>query len=348
MKKFFIITLCMLAAFTANAAKIYINPGHGGYDSNDRPTPMPLGVAMFYESDGNTDRSLALRDFLQGMGHSCQLSRTTNTSAGDWDLTAIASASNSYGGYFSSIHTNGGNASANYTCAFYKGTQSSPSYEAVSPSKNMARQCANWHDNNRLTDVTYSTPRAFNDYEFNGWNYGVLRTNNRPGYLVESWFHDYRPEALRLKSYKYNQYLAWQITRGYLAAPAIGGTLKGCVIGDIRDVTKGCGYSDYATRNRDSKLALNGVTVVLKNSSGVQVQTMNTDNCCNGFYGFFNVDAGTYNVEISKTGYKTQTATVTVANDQSTLKRFDMVEGSNTGITASTYSVSMGTINTGQ
>jgi len=348
MKKFFIITLCLLGAFNISAAsRFYLNPGHGGHDSDDRPTPLPLGVVIFYESDGNLDRGLSLRSILQGMGHTVGMSRTTNYSSDDLALSTIAANSNSYGGYFNSIHTNGANASANYTCAFYKGTQSSPSYEAVSPSKNMATQCANWHDNNRLTDVTYSTPRAFNDYAFNGWNYGVLRTNNRPGYLVESWFHDYRPEALRLKSTVYNKYLAWQMARAYKASPGIDGTLKGCIIGDIRDVTKGCGYTNYTTRNRDSKLALNGVKVVLKNSGGTQVATMTTDNCANGVYGFFDVTAGTYTVEISKSGYKTQTATVTVVNSQSTLKKFDMVEGSNTGITASTYSVNMGTVTVG-
>ncbi|MGI6470433.1 MAG: N-acetylmuramoyl-L-alanine amidase [Paludibacteraceae bacterium] len=348
MKKFFIITLCLLGAFNISAAsRFYLNPGHGGHDSDDRPTPLPLGVVIFYESDGNLDRGLSLRSILQGMGHTVGMSRTTNYSSDDLALSTIAANSNSYGGYFNSIHTNGANASANYTCTFYKGTQSSPSYEAVSPSKNMATQCANWHDNNRLTDVTYSTPRAFNDYAFNGWNYGVLRTNNRPGYLVESWFHDYRPEALRLKSTVYNKYLAWQMARAYKASPGIDGTLKGCIIGDIRDVTKGCGYTNYTTRNRDSKLALNGVKVVLKNSGGTQVATMTTDNCANGVYGFFDVTAGTYTVEISKSGYKTQTATVTVVNSQSTLKKFDMVEGSNTGITASTYSVNMGTVTVG-
>ena len=72
MKKFCIFTLCLLAAFKVNAAAFYINPGHGGYDSNDRPTPLPMGLTpIFYESDGNTDRSLALRDILQSMGHSC-------------------------------------------------------------------------------------------------------------------------------------------------------------------------------------------------------------------------------------------------------------------------------------
>ena len=52
MKKFCIITLCLLGAFNISAAsKFYLNPGHGGQDYNDRPTPLRLGVVIFYESD---------------------------------------------------------------------------------------------------------------------------------------------------------------------------------------------------------------------------------------------------------------------------------------------------------
>ncbi|MDD3406181.1 MAG: DUF4623 domain-containing protein, partial [Paludibacteraceae bacterium] len=346
-KSLFLTVLCLVSVVNLNASSFYLNPGHGGHDSNDRPTPLPLGVDIFYESDGNLVRGKALGAILQGMGHSYKLSRTTNTSSDDLALSTIAANANSYGGYFNSLHSNGANASANYIIAFYKGTQSSNSTEAISPSKNMAYQAAVWQDNNKLTDVTYSTPRAGNDYAWNGWNYGVLRTNTRPGYLTESWFHDYRPEALRMKSDVYNKYLAWQMARAYIASPGITGTLKGCIIGDIRDVTKTCGYTSYTTRNRDAKLALNGVKVVLKNSSGTQVATMTTDNNCNGFYGFFDVAAGTYTLEVSKSGYTTQTTSVTVAVKTSTLKKFDMVEGSNSGITASSYSVNMGSVTIG-
>ena len=90
MKKFFIITLCLLGAFNISAAsRFYLNPGHGGHDSDDRPTPLPLGVVIFYESDGNLDRGLSLRSILQGMGHTVGMSRTTNYSSDDLALSTI-------------------------------------------------------------------------------------------------------------------------------------------------------------------------------------------------------------------------------------------------------------------
>lgn len=330
MKKLYISILALCICAITNAANFYINPGHGGHDSDDRPTAMPLGVEMFYESDGNLDRGFHLRDFLQGLGCGVKMSRTTNYSSDDLALSTIASYSNSYGGYFMSLHSNGANASANYVISFFKGY--SASYPNVpAGAEAMAKAVSNWHSNNILTNVTYSTPRGISDYSFYGYHLGVLRTNTRPGYLVESWFHDYRPEALRMKSTVYNQYLAWQIARAAKDSPGIS-LIKGCIIGDIRDVSKSCGYTNYTTRGRDSYLALNGVTVKLLNSSGTQVATCTTDNCCNGVYGFFNLAAGTYTVQVSKSGYKSQSATLTVSNGSSTLKSFDLSEGVDTGI----------------
>lgn len=347
----------VLTVLTMGAAssktKLYINPGHGGHDSNDRPTPLPseLGYTtsqQFYESDGTLDRGLSLDTLMRGMGFSTKMSRKTNTSADDLSLSTIAAQSNSFGGYFVSLHSNGANASANYVIAMYSGTRTTSSTEKVSGSAAFAQACAKQSDVNRLTDVTYSTPRAVNDYAFQGWSLGVLSSNTQVGYLVETWFHDYRPEALRMKSHVYNKFTAWQIARAYVDNPG-GNTnvLKGCVIGDIRDLSKSCGYTSYTSRNRDSKLAVNGAKVELLNSSGTVVKTMTTDNWSNGVYGFFDLTAGTYTVRVSKSGYKSQTASVTVSNNTSTLKRFDLVQGSDNGISTSVAGLNFGNVTVG-
>ena len=80
------------------SGRYYLNAGHGGFDSNDRPTDMPLIGEMFYESEGNLDRTKHLQQFIIQNGGQVKMQRTTNTTADDWDLTAIASASSSYGG----------------------------------------------------------------------------------------------------------------------------------------------------------------------------------------------------------------------------------------------------------
>lgn len=319
--------------------KYYINPGHGGHDSNDRPTPLPLGVEIFYESDGTLSRGLFMRTFFQNNKAQVKMSRTTNTSADDLGLSTIAANSNSYGGYFMSLHTNGANNSANYIVAFFRSASTSPTVETVSGAKTMTTSAVNWQNNNHLTNMTYSTQRALGDYSFYGYNLGVLRTNNRPGYLVETVFHDYRPDGLRLKSDIYNKYTGWQLVRAAAeksgSATGSSSALKGCIIGDIRDLSESCGYTNYTSRGRDKYLAVNGAKVVLKNSSGTEVGNMTTDKCCNGLFGFFDLTAGTYTLEFSKSGYKTQTKTVTVANNASTKVLIDFVQGTNSGIEVS-------------
>lgn len=356
MKKICLLALFVLGLSLGAAAadfggkKFYINPGHGGHDSNDRPTALPLGVAMFYESDGNLDRGKHLYDYITNNNGKAKMSRTTNTSADDLALSTIASYANSYGGYFISLHSNGANASANYICSFFRseGNSTTNSNEAISGSKNMAKAVVNWQDAVTLSNQTYETPRAMADYPFYGYHLGVLRTNNRPGYLLETWFHDYRPEALRMKSTVYNKFLAWQIARAALENPGGSGTLKAVVQGDIRDLSKSCGYTNYTTRGRDKYLAINGATVKLLDSSGNVVSTMTTDNCANGYYAFFISSTGTYTIQVSKAGYKTATKTVKVSalSTQQTCT-FDLTEGVDNGISVSPAAVDFGNVSIG-
>ena len=318
--------------------KWYVNAGHGGFESDDRPTPMPLlGGEYFYESEGNLDRAFHMQKFLEKNGGTVKMSRTTNTSSSDLNLTSIATYSSSYGGYFISMHSNGANASANYHVALYKGSNSS---NHIGGSERMAYwNSYNNYKNGCLTNYTYSTPRSMADYDLMGWHYGVLRTNTQPGYLVETWFHDYRPESLRFKSSLYNKFLAWQIAVGNLTAPGGSGSLPACIVGDVRDVTKGCGYSNYTARGRDSYLALNNVTVTLS-GNGLN-QSVTTGAKCNGVYAFF-VPAGTYTLTFKKSGYKDVTKTVTATANKATQNNIDMVEGVNSGISLNPTSTGFG------
>lgn len=335
--------LCASVVGMTGAEKVLINPGHGGHDSDDRGITMPLGVPMFWESEGNLTRGLYLRDFMTEMGVAYSITRTLNRSEDDLNLTYIATLSNNYGGRFISLHTNGGNASANYTIAFFRGYTYSPYSQVISPSQAMGLALAKEHHNHMITNETYTTPRSQSDYAFWGWNYGVLRTNNRAGYLIEAWFHDYRPETLRLKSDHYNKFLAWQTARAFQVSPGGVGTLKGCIIGDVRDLTKGCGYSNYATRGRDSYLAINNATVNLYNSSGTKLQTIKTDAYCNGVFAFFGLATGTYTVEVTGvTGYKTAKASVSVTTNEASVKQINLTAGVDSGISFNPTSTGYG------
>ena len=330
--------LCASVVGMTGGEKVLINPGHGGHDSDDRGITMPLGVPMFWESEGNLTRGLYLRDFMTEMGVAYNITRTQNRSEDDLNLTYIATLSNNYGGRFISLHTNGGNASANYTIAFFRGYTYSPYSQVISPSQAMGLALAKEHHNHMITNETYTTPRSQSDYAFWGWNYGVLRTNNRAGYLI-----DYRPETLRLKSDHYNKFLAWQTARAFQVSPGGVGTLKGCIIGDVRDLTKGCGYSNYATRGRDSYLAINNATVNLYNSSGTKLQTVKTDAYCNGVFAFFGLTTGTYTVEVTGvTGYKTAKASVSVTTNEASVKQINLTAGVDSGISFNPTSTGYG------
>ncbi len=303
--------------------KYYLNAGHGGFDSNDRPTEMPLIGEKFYESEGNLDRAFHLEQFIIQNGGQVQMSRRSNTSSDDLALTTIATYSNNYGGYFISLHSNAANASANYHAGFYYGANST---EYVGGSERMAyNNSKQAYQNGCLTEYSYATPRSIADYDFMGWSYGVLKTNTCPGYLVETWFHDYRPEALRFKNSLYNKFLAWQMAVGCFTAPGGTGSLPACIIGDVRDITKSCGYTNYTTRGRDAYLALNDVIVNLYNSSDEKIETVTTGSKSNGVYAFF-VPAGEYYVEVVKDGYATQKVAVTATVSKATQYDFDMTE----------------------
>jgi hypothetical protein len=369
MKKIYslILLLCVvLGASAASKTKLYVNPGHGGYGDNDRETPMPAvnGVKLpvgsngynkgncFWESSGNTYRALGVQYFwTKYINSNIKLSRSENNEAGDLSLSSISSASGSYGGYFMSLHTNAGNASANYMLVMYSATsKSNPSGERVAGSKAMSTASAKWQDAVILTNETYTTARAMTDRSFYGGSgLGVLNTNSAPGYLAESWFHDYRPEAFRMCSKEYNYFLAWQIVRAYLESPGgVGGTavIRPIIVGDIRDLSKSCGYSSYTTRGRDKYLALNGVKVTLLNVGTGGTKSFTTDDFNNGFYAFYDLHYGaTYQVTVEKDGYKTQSKTVTVGStDTQHLLSFDMVEGTNSGITVSPASLDFGEV----
>lgn len=332
-----LMALMLIGAANAEAAdfggkKFYINPGHGGHDSDDRPTPLPLGVEMFYESDGNLSRGLHLRDFLTAHGAEVRMSRVTNTSADDLNLTTIAAQANSYGGYFISLHTNGANASANYILGLYRSSADAPATETVAGSKSMVQTAVDWLDNNHLTDFTAGS-KVYGDYAFYGYNLGVLRTNNCQGYLIESTFHDYRPDGLRLKSEVFNRFTAWQLARAAIdncgGVAGATGALRGCIVGDVRDLTQGCGYDDYVSRGRDRNLAVNGAEVKLYDYDGNFVDSMTTDDCCNGVYGFFDLPEGKYTIEVSRRGYKSVRHLVEVSDNNITRQLVDLTPGEN-------------------
>lgn len=98
MKKYYIIIIAFLGCLGLQAKdmtglKIYINPGHGGYDSDDRNVavyPYAQGDTLgFWESSSNLHKGLMLRELLQEQGATVAMSRVLNRTEDDRGLETI-------------------------------------------------------------------------------------------------------------------------------------------------------------------------------------------------------------------------------------------------------------------
>ena len=179
--------------------KIYVNPGHGGYDgANDRnliTINYELGDTLgFWESWSNLQKGLALRDMLQASGATVIISRTQNRDEDDRSLSEIAEEANANNvDAFLSIHSNavGTNTGTNYVLLLFHGYDNAPTVEASLP---MAQAAWPRLMSNKLTPWTHYTTSSNlrGDFTFYGntSGLGVLRPLIVPGFLSEGSFHD--------------------------------------------------------------------------------------------------------------------------------------------------------------
>ena len=118
MKRVFTMMAVVLVALAAmgqtkslDGIKIYLNPGHGGFDSNDRSCwtiPVPAewtDSAGYWESKSNFVKALYLREMLEEAGATVIFSRETNDS-GQRDMPEalarlIGVPTSTISGYFS-------------------------------------------------------------------------------------------------------------------------------------------------------------------------------------------------------------------------------------------------------
>ena len=332
---------------------IYLNPGHGGYDANDRSCwtvnvpeqwKHPEG---YWESKSNLVKGLFLRDMLQAAGANVIISRTTNNSgvrdleyypnasaaeraaliAGDdRDLTAIAEEANANNvDHFLSIHSNALNSQTNYLLMLYHGETGAPT---VPTSDLMAASAGAIQIQNPLTVWTSPNPLLRGDITFYGDSptdplagLGVLRPLTVPGHLSEGSFHDYPPETHRLMNDNYCKLEALRMFQHFHRY--FGRTLPqtACISGWVKSGNEkvdvlGEPKFIYVKKSDDQWLPLNGAKVVLIDGNGARIDSLITDNEYNGVFAFFDLAPGTYSVEVSKQKYETLTETVTVAAEQ--------------------------------
>ena len=333
--------------------KIYINPGHGGYDSNDRQMNLyPIFIQStlneaagykreqtFFESTSNLDKGLRLDTMLRALGFETKMSRITNTTADDKELWAIVAEANTYNADFMlSIHSNAGNPS-NYILQIHSGITPGDPYGLNGyPEKvpqavcDEARAITLLMADNQYKNAVSSwsrEPRVDGDKTFartimdwtNG--YGVLRNLKVPGTISEGMMHDYLPETYRLMNIDYKRQESFYFAKTFMEHFCEGELPYGAIGGKINDDYQKQIFPDYKARrdSRDVYRPINrGVVELWKD--GVKIDQYTTDTLYNGCYFFWNLQPGTYTVKAVPDAYYSQEQVLEVKNNEISYANF--------------------------
>lgn len=330
-------------AQTLQGKKIYINPGHGGYEASSG-TRVPGAFANGYRSDGSvsTDRwnptipfpnvceegcweskhnlwrGLELRRLLEAAGAEVKMSRTQNRPEDDRILTEIGEEATAWqADMFVSIHSNGNG--ANHLMVMYRGADPRPgqAFNINDPDRPESKVMGTtaWrhlHDNNLTCWQAMKSPgspyvvsdSAFYSSWTEGYHLGVFRHMWRPGYLAEIAFHDYKPEAHRMLSEDYSKIVAYKIYTSICEYYSAPLPTTGIIAGAAKD-------SKRILRDPLFLGASFGDHDQYKPLNGAHVTltgngvnlTYTTDNNYNGIFYFPDLQPGTYHLTIEAEGY---------------------------------------------
>lgn len=296
--------------------RIFLNPGHGGHDSDDRH----MLATDFWESDGNLEKGLFLRQLLQDRNATVFISRTTNYSSDDLPLSSIAEMANAANAdLFLSIHSNGFDGTRNQPLTLFRGYDNQPVYPQA---KTMATIL--W---NKLYEKSNCWTHTF-EWVKGDWTFypewgsqvglGVLRTLTMPGVLSEGSYHDYVPEGWRLRNDDHLHHEAWAMLRALEEFENVAPDPMGIIAGTVRDRYT---LPDYYFKpgTKDEAAPFNNAFVTLNPGN----RTVTLDNLNNGFFMFDSLVPGDY--ELISSGipdFLNDTLNVTVTAGKSTLADF--------------------------
>ena len=304
---FSLIAILCVAASAFAAKKIYVNPGHGSWNTANCRNMKTINYQTygdtlgFWESNTNMWKCYALQEKLLAAGYEVKMSRTKSggtsqqsNSQYDKKLSVIAMESESWGSdYFISVHSNAasaddyGNAYVNYPSYFYRGTMSRPNHNPyVKNSDKMA--LAAWpltfliHDNGMefYSYWSMTNPGIYGDITqmgssstVNGYTgyFGVLKHGD-PGYLVEGYFHVYSPARHRAMNPDWCRQEGIRHYRGIQAWFGGAAEKKGYIMGYVR-TKKEFSHNYYKGKNNDKYLPINGAKVVLRNAKNEVIKT---------------------------------------------------------------------------
>jgi N-acetylmuramoyl-L-alanine amidase len=296
--------------------KIFVNPGHGGYDGDDRH----MIATDFWESEGNLEKGLFLRQLLEDRNATVYMSRTTNFTSDDLPLSSIATMANTANvDVFLSIHSNGFDGTRNQPLMLFRGYDNAPVYTAA---KSLAHIL--WEKIYEKSNCwTHSAEWVKGDWTFYPeWGsqvgLGVLRTLNMPGVLSEGSYHDYIPEGWRLRNANHLHHESWAILRALQQHFGVAIDPSGIIAGTVRDELTSPPYY-FGPGTRDRHAPVNGATVTL-NPLGISVTL---DNLNNGFFMFDSLPPGNYELIVSgMADFYNDTIMATVTAGKTTLADF--------------------------
>lgn len=268
--------------------RIFINPGHGGNDGDDRH----MIATDFWESEGNLTKGLYLRHLLEDRNATVYMSRTTNYTSDDLPLSTIATMANTANAdIFISIHSNGFDGTRNQPLVLFRGYDNAP----VSPAAKTFAHILWAKLYEKGNCWTHSSEWVKGDWTFYpDWGtqgLGVLRTLNMPGVLSEGSFHDYIPEGWRLRNENHLHHEAWAMLRAFQEFYSIPSEPSGIIAGTVRDMLTSPPWY-FRPGTRDQHLPVNGATVTLMPSG----RSVTLDDLNNGFFLFDSVPPGNYQV----------------------------------------------------
>ena len=249
--------LCIIAFFAPLARaqrtdltglKFCIDPGHGGFSSDDRNVVPDPGV-NFWESESNFEKALLLRQLLWQQGATVILTRTSNDTLypdgnDEPSLTArwqLANANNV--DWFHSIHSNASgladNTSINYTLMLVK--ENIPTRTAAFP---QAVAMSNLIGPAIQGNLRTSSTSTWLDYTFYGGpgvgdNLGVLSGLLMPCELSDGSFHDFFPECRRLLNNSYHKMEAYAIRGAFMQYFGVPADPRGIIAGIQTDLAGG-------------------------------------------------------------------------------------------------------------
>jgi len=329
----------------AKGIKVYINPGHGGHESNDRNVviyPYEQGDPNgYWESNSNLSKGLQLRDMLEAKGYTVVMSRVTNTEDDDLGLSTIVRLSNeSKADVFFSIHSNatGTVARRNFPLMLYRGYDNEPQ----KPNDLVVCKILNKYLlQNQATYWTSTNENCRGDWSFyKSWGtqgLGVLRGNNVTAMLSEGSFHDYIPEAYRLMSDDFCWLEAWHFRKAIDEYFGVEGVKVGAVAGRLND-NRVPRDGEYTKFGDDLLATIQGATVELLDKSGKVLQTYQTHTVhTNGFYLFKDVEPGEYKVRASVETHQPVETDVTVVANEVSFANMTMAKVRNTPPVVESY-----------